>query len=349
MPMRIAVCTSQVPFAFGGAEVLADALVAQLRKRGHQVDLVKLPQRWYPKDGILENYLMWRLVNTLDKTSERQPIHRVIALKYPAYAVPHEYKITWLIQQLRQAYDWLGTPYTFFGNTPEDLELLSLIRRMDQVTIGESRHVFSISGNVAGRLRKYNQMESDVLYPPPAMDGRFHNEDYGDFIFSVSRLNMLKRVDHLVRAMGRVRTAVRCRIAGSGPDLGALRRLARQVGAGDRIDFLGFVEDESLLDLYSRSLAVYYAPFDEDYGLATIEAMKSQKPVLTTDDSGGVLEFVEEGVTGYVTPPDDAAALAQRIDELYENRQLARRMGQRAAELVAGITWDVTIKRLLEA
>ena len=348
MPLRIAVCTSQVPFAFGGAEVLADALVDQLRRRGHDVDLVRLPQRWYPKDGILENYLMWRLVNTLDRTSERQPIHRVIALKYPAYAVPHEHKITWLIQQLRQAYDWLGTPFTFFDNTEADRELLGLIRRMDQVTIGESRHVFSISRNVAGRLRKYNQLESEVLYPPPAMDGRFYNDDYGDCIISVSRLNLLKRVDHLVRAMGHVRTAVRCRIAGSGPDLEPLSRLARQVGAGDRIDFLGFVDNESLLDLYARSLAVYYAPLDEDYGLATIEAMKSQKPVLTTDDSGGVLEFTEDGVTGYVTPQDDPVALAQRIDQLYANRQLARRMGRRGAELVAGITWDVTIERLLE-
>ena len=347
MPLRVAVCTSQVPFEFGGAEVLADALVCQLRKRGHEVSLVRLPQRWHPKEEILKNYLMWRLVS-LDETHEREPVHRVIPLKFPAYAVPHEHKVTWLVHQLRQAYDLFGTDYGFFDNTPEDHKLRGLIRRMDRATISESRHVFSISGNVAGRLKRFNQMESEVLYPPPAMDGRFFCDSYGDYVLSVSRLHVSKRVDHLVRAMGQVQTPVRCRIAGSGPDLEPLGRLARQVGADDRIDFLGFVDNESLLDLYAGALAAYYAPIDEDYGLATIEAMKSQKPVLTTDDSGGVLEFAEDGVTGYVTPPDDALALAQRIDELYANRQLARRMGQTGSEVVAGVTWDATIDRLLE-
>jgi len=347
MPLRIAVCTSQVPFELGGAEILADALVEQLRLRGHQVALVQVPQRWYPKEEILKNYLMWRLVS-LDVTHEQQPIHRVICLKFPSYAVAHEHKTTWLVHQLRQAYELFGTEYSFFENTEQDHELRALIRRMDTITISESRHVYAISQNVAGRLSKFNQVQADVLYPPPSMDGRFYNDGYGDYILSVSRLNLLKRVDHLIRAMGMVKTAVRCRIAGRGPDLEALQQLARQVGAADRIDFMGFVANEDLLGLYASSLALYYAPLDEDYGLATIEAMKSQKPVLTTSDSGGVLEFVKDGVTGFVTPPTDPGALAQRIDELYTRRSTVKEMGAAAERFVAGITWDKAIDSLLE-
>jgi glycosyltransferase involved in cell wall biosynthesis len=167
-------------------------------------------------------------------------------------------------------------------------------------------------------------------------------------VFSISRLNQTKRLDHLIRAMAHTDTSVRCKIAGRGEERGALQRLAREVGVDDRVEFLGFVSDDEALGLYAGALAVYYAPVDEDYGLATVEAMKSQKPVLTTDDSGGVLEFVDDGATGYVTPAGDGAAMAQRIDELYGTRDTAKRLGQAAHRKVAAICWDAVIDRLLE-
>jgi len=345
--MRIVVCTSQIPFEFGGTEILADALVSQLRAWGHEAELVRIPLCWNQREELLKSYLAWRLVNL--KVSEGIPIDRLIALKFPAYVVSHPYKITWLVHQLRQAYDLLGTEYSYFGNSVEDRELLDLIRRMDTRTIAESKRVFAISRNVAKRLREFNQLEAETLYPPPALDGRYYNEGYGDYILSVSRLNVLKRVNVLVKAMGLVKTPVRCLIAGRGDQLESLQELAKQVGAAERIGFLGFVSDEEALALYARALAVYYAPLDEDYGLATVEAMKSQKAVLTANDSGGVLEFVQDRVTGMVFPSGDAAALARCIDELYADRALAERLGSAAQNRVAHITWDVTIPKLLEA
>jgi glycosyltransferase involved in cell wall biosynthesis len=347
MTLRIAVCTGQIPFASGGAELLAGSLVEQLRARGHQAELVQLPFRWYPKDEILKGYLAWRLVNL--EESEGKPIDRVIALKFPAFAVKHPHKVTWLVQQFRQAYDLFGTEYSHFDNSPADAELRRAIWQMDTQTLRESRHIFTISANTQRRLRQFNQLDAAVLYPPPALDGQFSCREYGDYIFTVSRLNRMKRVEQLVAAMGEVKTPVRCRIAGRGEELEALQKLARRAHATERIEFLGFVGDRELLDLYAGALAVYYAPVDEDYGLATVEAMKSARPVLTTTDSGGVLEFVEDGVTGYVTPPGDAAALARRIDELYLDRARAERLGAAALRKVAPITWDATIARLLEA
>ena len=344
--MRIAVCTSQIPFEFGGTEILADALISRLRAWGHEAELVRIPLCWNQPNELLKSYLAWRLVNL--KISEGIPIDRLIALKFPAYVVSHPYKVTWLVHQLRQAYDLLGTEYSYFGNSAADQELLDLIRRMDTRTISESRHVFAISHNVGKRLREFNQIESETLYPPPALDGRYYNDSYGDYILSVSRLNVLKRVNLLVRAMGQVKTPVRCRIVGRGDQLEPLQELAKQVGAAERIDFLGFVSDEDALAFYAKALAVYYAPLDEDYGLATVEAMKSQKAVLTADDSGGVLEFVQDRVTGMVVPSGDAVALARCIDELYTDRALAERLGSAAQHTVAGITWDATIRRLLE-
>jgi glycosyltransferase involved in cell wall biosynthesis len=128
----------------------------------------------------------------------------------------------------------------------------------------------------------------------------------------------------------------------------ALQRLTRKVGAEDRIELLGFVSDRDALELLAGALCVYYAPIDEDFGLATVEAMKSQKPVVTTSDSGGVLELIEDGISGFVTPPDDIDALAQRIDELYANRALAERMGTVGRQVAEPIEWERTVDRLLE-
>lgn len=345
--MRIAICTGQIPFARGGAELQTEALAAELRQRGHQVEIIQIPFRWYPKSEVLKGYLAWRLIN-LDE-SEGQPIDRVIALKYPGFVVQHPYKVTWLIQQFRQAYDLFGTEFSHFDNSPEDTELRQAIRQIDTVTLAESRRIFTNAGNTGKRLWEYNRLKSEPLYVPPALDGRFYTAGYGDYVFTVCRLNRMKRVEQLIQAMGLVRTPVRCKIAGQGEELENLRRLARRIGAADRVEFLGFIDDQQLLDHYAAALGIYYAPLDEDYGLVTVEAMKSAKPVLTTTGSGGPLEFVVDSQTGFVTPAGDAAALARRIDALYEDRAAAERMGALASQKVKDITWGNTIRKLLEA
>jgi glycosyltransferase involved in cell wall biosynthesis len=347
MALHIVLCCDQLPFIWGGAEALTGALAENLRLHGHAVDIVRIPFRWYPKQEILKGYLAWRLINL--EECEGQTIDRVIALKFPSFVVAHPYKVTWLIQQFRQAYDLCGTPHSQFDDSDADTELRRTIHRIDTRTLGESRHIFTISRNVTRRLLQYNGLPSEPLYPPPALDGQFRNSGYGDYVLSVSRLNVMKRIDQLILAMGQVKTPVRCRIAGRGEELERLQRLARRAGTAERIDFLGFVSNEEILNLYAGALGVYYAPQDEDYGFATVEAMRCQKPVLTMDDSGEVLEFVEDGVTGCVVPARDPAAMAQRIDQLYLDRGAAERMGAAGQTRVSDITWDATIRRLLEA
>jgi glycosyltransferase involved in cell wall biosynthesis len=78
----------------------------------------------------------------------------------------------------------------------------------------------------------------------------------------------------------------------------------------------------------------------------TVEAFLSGKPVLTTSDSGGPLEFVRAGETGLVVPPDPDA-LAAAIDQLWQWPEARlRAAGAAGRETVAGITWDAVIDRL---
>ena len=140
-----AVCTAQAPFELGGTEVLSDALVDNLRAWGCQVELVRLPLSWDPREDLIKSYLAWRLLNLRVSAGDHLPIDKVIATKFPSYVVDHPYKITWLIHQFRQIYDLFGTPYSNFDNSPPDVQLREAIRRIDITTIQESRHVFSIS------------------------------------------------------------------------------------------------------------------------------------------------------------------------------------------------------------
>jgi hypothetical protein len=101
--MRIAVVTNQAPFVYGGAEQLATWLGEQLRQRGHEAQIVRIPFRWHPPGKVLDHMLAARLLHI-------RSADRVVAMKFPAYYIRHESKVLWLLHQFRQAYELWGTP-----------------------------------------------------------------------------------------------------------------------------------------------------------------------------------------------------------------------------------------------
>src|SRR5207342_2737465 len=103
-----------------------------------------------------------------------------------------------------------------------------------------------------------------------------------------------------------------------------------------------------LVALYAACRAALYVPFDEDYGYVTVEAFVSKKPVLTASDSGGPLEFVEHGASGFVAAPEPEA-LADGIDRLFELPEARLgELGEEGRRRVASITWDAVVDRLTE-
>lgn len=345
MKPRVVVCGAKVPFAHGGAEILVESLRDELKARGFEVDVVTIPFHWPTRTELLKSSLAWRLVNLTEAAGKR--IDLVIATRFPSYLVKHPNKVVWLVHQLRQVYDLLGTRYSDFSqDRPRDARVIEMIRAMDRRTLSEARAVYTISGNVADRLRRFNQVPAEVLYPPPKLDRLFHSGELGDFIFSVGRLDQLKRFDLLVRAMKHTETPVRCRIAGTGPERESLTALVERLGLGHKVELLGWVDDRDVVEEYANCLGVYYAPYDEDYGYVTVEAFKAGKPVVTTADAGGVLEFVEDGVNGFVCPADSPREIGARLDALWRDRERARALGLAGQRKVREITWDAVIGRL---
>lgn len=344
MSKRILICATQVPFVRGGAELLVDGLRDALRERGHTVDVVSLPFAWQPHELIGRAALAWRLLD-LSSVND-QPVDQVICTKFPSYAVRHPRKVVWLVHQHRQAYDWYGTRFSDFANTPEDRAVRDMLLRMDRAALGEARRLYTISRNVGARLRRFNGLDSRPLYPPSRYAGRLRAGPYGDYILSDARLDAAKRIDLLLRALAQTSAPVRCVFMSAGPERERLERLAGELGLGARAQFRGHVPDDELVELYAGARAVYYAPFDEDYGFTTVQALAAGRPVVTTTDAGGVLEFVQDGQNGFVVAPEPGA-IAERLDALYADAGLAARLGAAGPRQVAEITWDKVIDALI--
>jgi glycosyltransferase involved in cell wall biosynthesis len=344
MPKRILICATQVPFVRGGAELLVEGLRDALRAAGHSVDVVSLPFAWQPHERIAESALAWRLLGLTHVNAV--PVDQVICTKFPSYAVRHPRKVVWLVHQHRQAYDWYGTPWSDFANTPEDRAAREQLLRIDRQMLGEAERRFTISRNVGERLRRFNGLGSAPLYPPSRYAGQLRAGPYGDYLLSDARLDAAKRLDLLLRALARTKQPLRCVCISTGPERERLERLAGELGLGGRVEWRGFVPDAELIDLYAGARAVYYAPFDEDYGFTTVQALAAARPVVTTSDAGGVLEFVDDGVNGWVCAPEPDAIAAQ-LDRLWSDDGLAARLGAAGPARVAGIGWEGVLDALL--
>lgn len=340
----VLVCETQVPFVRGGAELLVQQLVDQLRLRGFETDRVSLPFKWYPKGEILAHAAAWRLLDLTE--SNGRPVDLVIGTKFPSYFARHPRKVCWLVHQHRAAYELAGTVYSDFGHDEQDVGIKARLMALDEQMLGECVARYTISRTVTERLRRFNAIESTPLYHPPLLAPRLTPGPSANYVLSVARLEGNKRVDLLVRALARVPEPIMLVLVGEGTHRALIERTAAEAGVTARVRFAGAVNDDTLVSLYRDALALAYVPFDEDYGLATLEAFLAAKPVVTAEDSGGTLEFVRHDVNGLVsapTPDGIGAALAR----LAGDRALAARLGEAGRALAMGITWDAVVERLV--
>jgi glycosyltransferase involved in cell wall biosynthesis len=340
--MRIAVCRPQVPFAHGGAEIFTDALVNELRTRGHEADIVSVPFKWYPAQRVLTQAFLWRLLDLTEVDGKE--IDLVIATKFPSYVIRHPEKRVWLVHQFRQAYELDGTDLGQFGDSPEDRAIRRKVQELDRTSLGEATRLFATSGNVAGRLERSTGLVAEIL-PHPAQELAYRSEASEGFVLSASRLDRAKRLDVLVEAAA-LDPSLEVVIVSDGPDRERLEGIVRNHGLDRRVRFEGRVSPERLADLYARCSSVYYAPVDEDFGMGPYESFLSEKPVITAPDAGGPLDVVRDRETGLVVAAEPRA-VADAVAWLRDHVADASAMGRRGKALADEVTWERAIARLL--
>ena len=341
---KVAVLHTQCPYMRGGAELLVENLKNQLVLRGYDAEIIAMPFKWYPNNVLLDQYLMWRMADLTE--SNGQPIDLVIANKVPNYMVRHPNKVLWLMHQHRVAYDLRNNAAAGgLNTTPNGKKTMEAIVKMDNLAIPEAKGIYTISKTVTRRLEAYNGISSTPLYHPPPLAGQYYTEEYGNYILSVGRLDPNKRIDLLIRGLKFCDSHIRAVIAGSGAIRDQLEKIAEENGVKERVKFLGFVPDKELPALYANALAVCFPPIDEDYGYITLEAFLSKKPVVTCCDSGGVLEFAENGKSAIICNVD-AEEIGAAFDTMYHNKRRAQEFGEAGYEKVKDIKWDHVIDEL---
>jgi glycosyltransferase involved in cell wall biosynthesis len=343
--MKIALCSTFVPLINGGGRFIVEWLKCMLDEQGHEVEIIYLPQVDTP--GLLFKQMMafrWLDLEMAD---------RIICFRPQAHLIPHRHKILWFIHHLRAFYDLWDTPYRNFPDDPKHRGIRDALYELDRAGMAEAKAIFTNSGVVSDRLWRFNKMKSEILYPPVFDSGRFHRAGFSDEIVYVCRVEHHKRQHLLIEAMQHTKTPVRLRLSGtsSGADypLALVKRIA-ELGLGDRISLDNrWISEEEKVAQLSTCLAAAYLPVDEDsYGYPSVEASHALKPILTTTDSGGVLELVQDDINGYVTPPSPQA-LAEAMDRLYLDRAKTQLMGNHARERIdhLNISWPHVLERLL--
>jgi glycosyltransferase involved in cell wall biosynthesis len=206
--------------------------------------------------------------------------------------------------------------------------------------------LFAQSRTIQERLQKWGNINAEVLYPPPPQRD-YRTESYGDFIFTVSRLQWLKRVDLLVDSFRYVRNRdFKAVIIGDGPEKANLIKKIKENKLEDRIMLINESDEDSVLANYARCRAVFFAPIREDYGFVTGEAFASKKAVITTEDSGGPAELLKLSQAGYICPPDPKK-IAEKLDQVAEDEGLAAKMGHLGFDFISQLTWEDTVKKLI--
>jgi phosphatidylinositol alpha-1,6-mannosyltransferase len=255
---------------------------------------------------------------------------------------------------------WLvGVPYVVFTHAYEirrrrTRNLFSYLLRRARLVIANSEFTRSIVlrlGVASARVRVVHP-GVEVKHFFPSRNG---DEKHGcPTLLSVSRLaELYKGHDTAIRAMPVVRAKIpdaHYLIAGDGPLRGYLERVAASLGMEAAVQFLGDVSNDQLLDLYRSSDLLVLLGRDsvaeggaEGFGIVILEAGACGKPVVA-GRSGGLVDAVEDGVTGILVDPEDPAAVAEALIAVLSDQALAQRMGQAGRKRVlAQFTWDKVI------
>lgn len=335
----------------GGSGIVATELAKELAVRGHGVHVISTDPPFRLTD--YQPGLWFHRVNTPAYPLFREPQYLIslasrivqiarefnLDIVHAHYAVPHA-TAAYLAKQVLQRSCEVpcvprvittlhGTDITLVGSDPSYAETVAFsIAESDGVTaVSESLKADTYRSLAVKREIEVipNFLECGVYrrVPHPELRERYCPPGCERLIIHMSNFRPVKRPRAVVEVFARIarRVPSRLLLVGDGPELGAALDTARHLGVFQHVDALG--EQDNILPLLSISDLFLLPSEQESFGLSALEAMACEVPVIASC-VGGLHEVVEDGVTGYLRPPDDLDGMADRGVELLTNPDLHR-------------------------
>jgi N-acetyl-alpha-D-glucosaminyl L-malate synthase BshA len=344
----------------GGSGVVATELAFALALRGHQIHVIsgERPFRW--RSGIpglsferveVPPYPLFRepqyllaLTTAIARVSEE----RRLDIVHAHYAVPHAtaaYLARHVLQaasvaQPRTVTTLHGTDITLVGSDPSYARVVAF-------SIDQSDGVTAVSNSLKADTTKSLGVARDIHVipnfldceewrrrPEAALRARYCSPDRCDaLVIHVSNFRAVKRVDLALEVFRLIRHDVRAQflLVGDGPVRADIERMVTEYGLADAVTFVG--EQTDLVALLSIADLFLLPSAQESFGLAALEAMACEVPVVASN-VGGLPEIIEDGVTGFTCGPEDVVLMAQRGIALLTDPPLHAAITRSAVEMV---------------
>jgi L-malate glycosyltransferase len=347
--------------SMGGSGIVAIELGKALADRGHVVHVISADQPF--RLGAFHPGLVFHQVNTPSYPLFREPQYVIglantivqvareqgLDIVHAHYAVPHATAAVLARQVLAASHGGRapkvvttlhGTDITVVGADPSYSEIVAF-------SIDQSAGVTAVSESLrAATFRELSvHRPIDVIpnfldcaayrrSPVPDLRRRYAGTDGATrVVMHVSNFRPVKRIDSVIEVFARIAARVPAvlLLAGDGPEVPTARRVARQLGVTDRVQLLGAQED--VRPLLSTADLFLLPSEQESFGLAALEAMACEVPVVASN-AGGLPEVIEHGVTGFLHAVGDVDAMAASGVALLTDRALHGRITHAAAALV---------------
>jgi N-acetyl-alpha-D-glucosaminyl L-malate synthase BshA len=261
------------------------------------------------------------------------------------YAVPHA-TAAYLARQILASGGGRGVPRVITTQHCTDITLLGSDPSYSETVafcIQQSDGVTTVSESLKADTYRELGVTCDIRVIPNFIDCTLnHRRDvaalrerlapHGEkILIHVSNFRPVKRPSAVIEVFARVRrrAAAKLLMVGDGPECAAATRLARTLGVADDVQFLG--EQEQVVQLLSAADVFILPSAQESFGLAALEAMACEVPVVASR-IGGLPEVIEDGVTGFLHPPDDLDGMAASVTRLVNDDALRRRVAVAARQ-----------------
>jgi N-acetyl-alpha-D-glucosaminyl L-malate synthase BshA len=339
----------------GGSGIIATELGKMLALHGHHVHMIssEMPVRL----GDYQPGLSFHRVETPSYPLFREPQYLLslankivqvsrderLDIVHAHYAIPHA-TAAYLARQILAAGGGMPVPRVITTLHGTDITLLGADRSYKEIvafSIQQSDGVTAVSGSLKADTYRELGVTCDIRVIPNFVDCeknrrrdvtalRAQLAPSGEkLLIHVSNFRPVKRVTATIEVLARVCRQVPARLlmVGDGPEMGEASRLAKALGLAASVEFLG--EQELVVPLLSASDVLLMPSAQESFGLAALEAMACEVPVVASR-VGGLPEVVEDGVSGYLHPPSDLDGMARSVVALLTDPVLHRRMAQAA-------------------